>query len=111
MSENTENTTTDIELAPGDVTDFVVVLTTHDKGRAQAEASKALAECVDAALNTGKKGGSVTVKVKVDPLESGTVRLVVDVTSSPVKDPVGSIWYSDGEGGLSRDNTGLYYGK
>lgn len=104
-----ENASTETELAPGDVTDFIVVLATHDKGRAHAEASKALAECVDAALNTGKKGGQVKLTVKVDPMESGAVRLILDVTSSPVKDPAGSIWFTDGEGHLSRDNTGLFY--
>lgn len=98
------------ELAPGDVTDFIVVLSQHDKGRAQIDASKALTECVDAALATGKKGGKVKVITAVEPLESGAVKLTVTVESLPVKDPAGSIWFTDGEGHLSRDNAGLFYG-
>lgn len=105
-----ENTDTEKGLAPGDVTDYIVVLTSHDKGRAQVEASKGLAECVDAALATGKKGGSVTVKTTVEPLESGAVKLSITVDSKPVKDPAGSIWFTDGEGHLSRDNAGMFYG-
>lgn len=98
------------ELAPGDVTDFVVVLTQLDKGRVQAEASKALHEVVEAALTHDKKGGSVTLKLTVNPLESGAVQLIADVTSKPVKDPAGTIFFADGEGTLSRDNAALFYG-
>ncbi|MEV5360601.1 hypothetical protein AB0K45_09680 [Micrococcus luteus] len=105
-----EKTTQGEELAPGDVTDFIVVLMAHDKGRAQAEASQGLAECVDAALATGKKGGKVTVEVGVEPLESGAVKLEVTVKSAPKKEPAGSIWFTDGEGHLSRDNANMYYG-
>lgn len=107
--ENPENAQADTELAPGDVTDFVVVLAGHDKGRTQVELSKALAECVEAAFSTGKKDGTVTLKVKVEPQESGVVRLVMDVVSKPSKEPAGSIYYADGEGHLSRDNAGLFY--
>lgn len=105
------NKDTDAGIAPGEVTDYTAVLMQHDKGRAQVEASKALAECVDAALATGKKGGSVTVKTTVEPLESGAVKLAITVDSKPVKDPAGSIWFTDGEGRLSRDNAGLFYGQ
>lgn len=99
------------ELAPGDVTDFVVVMTQLDKGRVQVEASRALHECVEAALLHDKKGGTVTIKIAVNPLESGAVSLVADVTSKPVKDPAGTIFFADGEGHLSRDNAGLFYGQ
>lgn len=104
-------TNNDTGIAPGEVTDYTAVLMQHDKGRAQVEASKALADCVEAALATGKKGGSVTVKTTVEPLESGAVKLTITVESKPVKDPAGSIWFADGEGHLSRDNAGLFYGQ
>jgi hypothetical protein len=107
MTDETATPTTD--LAPGDITDFIVVMAAHDKGRAQLEASKGLAECVAAALATGKKGGKVTVVMGVEPLESGAVKLEVTVTSSPKKEPAGSIWFTDGEGKLSRDNRGMFY--
>ncbi|WP_458317143.1 hypothetical protein [Mycolicibacterium brisbanense] len=112
MSDNKETETEKdgAGLAPGDVTDFIVVLMQHDKGRAQHEASKGLAECVDAALATGKKGGKVTVEMGVEPLESGAVKLEVTVKSAPKKEPAGSIWFTDGEGHLSRDNAGMFYG-
>ena len=105
---STESTT---ELAPGDITDFVVVLTQLDKGRVQVEASKALHECVEAAMLHDKKGGNITLKITVNPLESGAVQLVADVTSKPAKDPAGTVFFSDGEGHLSRDNAGLFYGQ
>ena len=57
---STESTT---ELAPGDITDLVVVLTQLDKGRVQVEASKALHECVEAAMLHDKKGGNITLKM------------------------------------------------
>lgn len=98
------------ELAPGDVTDFVVTLTQLDKGRVQQEATKALHEVVEAALLHEKKGGSVKLTLKVDPIESGAVRIIADVESKPVKDPAGTIFFADGEGNLSRDNAGLFYG-
>lgn len=98
------------EMQPGDVTDFLVVLAQLDKGRVQLEATKGLAECVEAAMLHEKKGGSVTLKITVNPLESGAVQLVADVTSKPAKDPAGTIFFADGEGHLSRDNSGMFYG-
>jgi hypothetical protein len=110
MSDKETETQEGTELAPGDVTDFMVVFMQLAKGRTQADATKALHECVAAALATGKKNGSLTIKVKVEPLESGAVTLIPDVTSSPAKDPAGTIFFADGEGNLSRDNAGLFYG-
>lgn len=115
MTENPDAAEQAADTADADVdastpTDFAAVLMQNDKGRAHAEASRALDEVVQAALATGKKGGSVTVQVKAEPLESGAVRLVTLVKSNPVKDPAGSIWFADGAGQLSRDNAGLFYG-
>lgn len=111
MSDNeTEKAEEGTELAPGDVTDFYVVFMQLDKGRTQAEATKALHECVEAAMATGKKGGTVSLKIKVEPRESGAVCFFSEVTSSPAKDPVGTIFFADGEGNLSRDSAGMFYG-
>jgi len=109
MSDEPTPTESSTELAPGDVTDFVVVLTQLDKGRVQLDASTALHEVVNAALLHEKKGGTVTLKLTVNPLESGAVQIVADVTGKPVKDPAGTIFFADGEGTLSRDNAGLFY--
>ncbi len=113
MTENADTAKQSVDdgTALGEVTEFVSILMQHDKGRAQVEASKALDECVQAALNTGKKGGKVTVAVAVEPLESGAVKLLVTVDSRPVKDPAGSVWFADGDGKLSRDNAGLFYAR
>ncbi len=104
-----ESTEASTEVAPGEVTDFIVVLAAHDKGRAQAKASKLLAECVEAAHVTGKKGGTVTIKATVSALESGAVGIEFDVQGKPVEESVKSIWFDDGEGHLSRDNAGMFY--
>lgn len=108
--QNSETTTASTEMAPGDITDFIVALTQLDKGRVQKEATKALHEVVEAALLHEKKGGSVKLTLKVEPIESGAVRIIADVVSSPVKDPAGTIFFADGEGTLSRDNSGMFYG-
>ncbi|TDH45421.1 hypothetical protein E2F47_27720 [Mycobacterium eburneum] len=109
MSDKPAEAETGTELAPGDITEFVAVFIQLNKGRIQVEATKALHEVVEAALATGKKTGSMTIKIKVEPLESGAVSLIPDVTCSPAKDPAGTIFFADGEGNLSRDNAGLFY--
>lgn len=108
-TENTKKSEEQTELAPGDVTEFVAVFIQLNKGRTQKEATEALHEVVEAALATGKKGGSVTLKIKVEPLESGAVALIPDVASNPAKDPAGTIFFADGEGNLSRDNASMFY--
>lgn len=111
MSNNeTEEDKARTEVGPGEVTDFIVVLAAHDKGRAQLKASKLLAQCVEAAHVTGKKGGTITVKATVTALESGAVGIEIDVDGKPVEESVKSIWFDDGEGRLSRDNAGMFYG-
>lgn len=110
MSESEAQPDASTELDPGAVTDFIVVLAAHDKGRAQAKASKLLAECVEAAHVTGKKGGTVTIKATVTALDSGAVGIEFDVQGKPVEESVKSIWFDDGEGHLSRDNAGMFYG-
>ena len=89
-------------------TDFGTVLLQHNKGATHAEVSRALAEVVGAALDTGKKG-YVTVKAEVEPLQSGTVRLRLTTAKKVPEDPAASIWFADGEGTLSRDNAGMFY--
>lgn len=101
---------TTIEQTEESVTDFSSVLMQHNKGREHLEASRGLNDIVQAALATGKKGGNVTIKVTAEPLDSGAVRLSMTVTTKPATDPLGSIWFTNGEGQLSRDNAGLFYG-
>lgn len=111
MSDNeTSEAKASTEVGPGEVTDFIVVLAAHDKGRAQLKASKLLAQCVEAAHVTGKKGGTITIKATVTALESGAVGIEIDVDGKPVEESVKSIWFDDGDGHLSRDNAAMYYG-
>lgn len=107
---DTEKSEAATELAAGDVTEFVSVFVQLDKGRVQLEATNALHEVVAAALATEKKGGTVSIKIKVDPMESGAVALTTTITANPVKDPRGTIFFTDGEGSLSRDNSAMFYG-
>lgn len=106
MSDNT----TENDTGTKQVTDFATVLMQHNKGLEHRLASLGLDEIVQAACATGKKGGNVTIKITAEPLESGAVRLAADVKVTPAKDPAGSIWFTDGEGQLSRDNAGMFYG-
>lgn len=92
------------------VTDLATVLMQHNKGLEHRQASVGLDEIVQAALATGKKGGTVTVKFTASPLDSGSVSLAVDVKVAPAKDPANSIWFTDGEGELSRTNSTMFYG-
>lgn len=110
MADNPQHTASDTEMAPGDVTDFIVALAQLDKGRVQKEATDALHEVVAAALLHEKKGGTVTLKLTVNPLDSGAIQVIADVNGKPVKDPAGTIFFADGNGNLSRDNAGLFYG-
>ena len=52
----------------------------------------------------------MTVKFTASPLDSGSVSLAVDVKVAPAKDPANSIWFTDGEGELSRTNSTMFYG-
>ncbi|MFA5712011.1 hypothetical protein [Mycolicibacterium sp.] len=108
-NETAEKGEASTDLAPGDVTEFIATLVQLDKGRVQKDCTNALHEVVEAALLHEKKGGSMTLKLKVNPLDSGAVQIVADVTSNPVKDPAGTIFFADGDGTLSRDNAGMYY--
>lgn len=86
-------------------TDFASVLITHAKGRAHDEASLKLREAVEAVQRTGK-AASVTVKVSVKPIAKipNAFELEDKVTAIIPDDPRVSIWYSDHEGGLHRNN-------
>ncbi|UQE73860.1 hypothetical protein MYK68_14085 [Gordonia sp. PP30] len=102
MSTTTDQQKTD------EVTDFAVVLTQHAKGSTLREASRALAEVVDGAIATNKKG-HVTIKLSIEPVaDGGAVKLRGTVTKSVPEDPTASVWFADGDGHISRDNTGLY---
>ena len=92
-----------------EVTDLASILMQLAKGSIQREASLALAEVVAAAEETKKKGGHVTVKLAVESLDSGAVSIVGTVTKKVPEDPAASLFFSDGEGHLSRDNSSMFY--
>lgn len=92
-------------MAEDNAQDFAAVLMQHDKGKAHSLASRKLAEAVLAVQETGK-AASVTIKVKLSPVKDlGTaVKLDADVTSTIPKEPSRSVWYTDDEGALHRND-------
>jgi hypothetical protein len=81
-------------------------LTDHAQGVADAEATAALAEVVEAVAHHGK-AGTVTIKVKVEPAGSSsrTVVTSVDVkANTPEPAAEQSIFYVGEGGGLHRDD-------
>lgn len=83
--------------------DFASVLATHDKGRVNAELSKALTGAVDAVRETGKPA-TVTLKVKVASIKDlhNALRLDMGVTHTIPRESSRSIWYADDDAKLHR---------
>lgn len=93
-------------MADDEHTEFAAVLMQHNRGTAHAEASRALAEVVEACKRTGKKG-SVTVRLDIEPQpKMGNVIKVTDhvVSKVPAADRVGSMWFPGEHGDLHRND-------
>ncbi|GAS99882.1 uncharacterized protein RMCC_6847, partial [Mycolicibacterium canariasense] len=90
---------------PADATEFAAVLLGHDKGRAHDNASKLLREAVEAVKLTGRKA-SVTVKFDIAPMKNNArvVQIGDKVTATIPEDKRDSIWFTDDEGGLHRND-------
>lgn len=84
--------------------DFAAVFLGHAKGRAHTEASKKLAEVVEAVMETGKPG-SVTVKLTVsrDKEIKSMVKLADSITAKVPIEPRRSMWFPDDDGQLHRN--------
>ncbi|MFT4126267.1 MAG: hypothetical protein QM662_08565 [Gordonia sp. (in: high G+C Gram-positive bacteria)] len=85
--------------------DFAAVLMQHASGRAHTEASKKLAEVVEAVMETGKPG-SVTVKLTVsqDRDVKRMVKLADVVTAKVPTEPRRSLWFPDDDNTLHRND-------
>ncbi|QIN93639.1 hypothetical protein SEA_DUMPSTERDUDE_51 [Gordonia phage DumpsterDude] len=85
--------------------DFAAVLLGHAKGRAHTEASKKLAEVVEAVMETGKPG-SVTVKLTVsrDKEIKSMVKVADAVTAKVPVEPRRSMWFPGDDNTLHRND-------
>lgn len=85
--------------------DFAAVLMGHARGRAHAEASRKLAEVVEAVMDT-KKQGSITIKLTVTPDKDGhgVVKIADAITSKVPQESRKSMWFPDDDGNLHRNN-------
>lgn len=89
--------------------EFATVLLQHAKGRAHDEATKALAEVVEAVKRLGKKG-EVTLKLTVIPVKNDQTMVYLEdnITATVPKEPRNSLFFTDDHGGLHRNQPGLY---
>lgn len=90
---------------PSDPGEFASLLMQHAKGRAHDEATRLLAEAVEAVKRTGKKA-TVTVQLAVHPVKNNVevVRIEDKVTSNIPDDPRSSMWFADDDGALHRND-------
>lgn len=94
-------------------TDFAATLLDLDRGRVHDDATDRLAALVDAVCHTAK-GGTLTITVKVEPLDpetfedTGTLAVSGDVkVKAPTLTRAPSIFYATGvDGQLSRTDPG-----
>ncbi|QCW22483.1 hypothetical protein SEA_NEOBUSH_52 [Gordonia phage Neobush] len=85
--------------------DFAAVFMQHAKGRAHTEASKKLAEVVEAVMETGKPG-SITVKLTIsrDKDLASVVKIADQVAAKIPTEPRRSMWFPDDDGQLHRND-------
>nr|WP_046285128.1 hypothetical protein [Mycobacterium sp. UM_NZ2] len=90
-------------------TEFSELLLRHAKGRAHDTASKLLREAVEAVKQTGR-GASVTVTFSISQLKNNPRAVVVGdkVTAKIPEEKSDSIWFTDDEGGLHRNDPEQY---
>lgn len=88
-----------------DPTEFAQLLLTHAKGRAHDAATKLLKDAVEAVKLTGKKG-EVAIKLTIHPVKNNedVVRIEDRVTATIPEETRASIWYTDDDGQLHRND-------
>ena len=89
--------------------DFAVTFVQHAKGRANDEATRKLKEVVEAVKQTGGTG-KITIELTIKPVPNieGTFSVSDKITHSAPKEPRKSMWFSTKDGGLTREQPGLY---
>lgn len=93
------------EKNPEDANEFAAVLLQHNRGREHDAASKLLKQAVESVKTTGRKA-SVTVKLDIAPMKNNqrVVQIGVKPTATIPEEKVDSIWFTDDEGGLHRND-------
>lgn len=86
-------------------TDFAVFITDLKRGAVSAELTELLNEVVRGVDHTGK-AGTLTLKLKVyRPKNTQMIQIADTVTANvPKFDRKESFWFTDGNGGLTRDD-------
>lgn len=94
------------EQSPDQVREFTDWIREHARGSLNDEMTAAMADVV-LAVSTLEKPGTVTLKIKVEPIGTGDRTVVTSgqVSSSPPQPaPPASVFYPDAHGGLHRDD-------
>lgn len=85
--------------------DFAFVLMQHSGGRAHTEASKKLAEVVEAVRETGKAGSiTVTLKISRDKEMPRVMKIDDSVKAVVPKETRRSLWFPDDDNRLHRND-------
>ncbi len=86
-------------------TEFAELLLTHARGRAHTTASKLLRDAVEA-VRTTRRTATVTVQFSITTIKNNpAVVQVSDKVSAKIpEEKQDSIWYTDDEGGLHRND-------
>ena len=89
----------------GTPTEFAALLLGHARGRAHDTASKLLREATQAVKLTGR-AATVTVQIKISQVKNNARMLQIGdkVTASIPEEKSDSIWFTDDEGGLHRND-------
>lgn len=88
-----------------DAPEFAAFILTHAKGRAHDELTDQLAKLVQAVKETGKKGTlSLQIVIEPDKKVENVVRVEDKISVSIPKESRASMWYTDDEGKLHRDD-------
>lgn len=85
--------------------EFAAVLLQHRKGIIHDKASQLLRDAVEAVKLTGKKG-EVTVKLTISPMKGNNAVVALDAQASASipEEKQSSIWFTDTEGRLHRND-------
>lgn len=95
-----------IESTTGEIAPFADVLASINRGALADEAAALLANLVQEVSHIGR-GGSLTLKIKVEPFTGGgdTIRLSGQATvSPPSRDPHAAVFFFDEAGQLTRND-------
>lgn len=85
--------------------DFIELMRDHNKGNSAFDMSKGINKVISAIRETGKKSGSVTLKLNFNTLDGDINKIyVTDEVSvkAPTENRRGSMFFSTEKGGLQR---------